>query len=189
MRERSTLSPSKFNSDTDRQVDGKRLTSSFLDRNRNKGYAYTPGGALPPRRRVSAGPSIGVGAGSPPTSPPGTPSTTDLRTPLSPGRRVVSEFKAFGSPSGPSAANMSVFGAPVAKVGPGGGMFGNAGMSPSAGGIRDSRMRGGMGMDEDDDEDDDDDFGGMRGPDLKTDSISLDQVRSASIPESYRKGE
>lgn len=49
------------------------------------------------------------------------------------------------------------------KTGPGGGMFGSAGLTPAMnGGIR--------GQVEDDDDDDDD------GPALKRDAISLDQV-------------
>lgn len=160
-----------------------------MHQNRTTGYDYNSTAAST-RRRVSAGPvgvSTGIGIGS----PPGTPASADLRTPHTPSRRVVSEFKAFGSPAG-SGGSSSVFGAPVLATGPGGGMFGIAAKSSQFGAAR----GGGMGVDDDDDEEEDfgaarnrrgvgggdgdesdeEGEGWKRGPEMKTDTVSLDQV-------------
>jgi hypothetical protein len=151
--------------ETNGQVPGKRLTDKFRKRNQDAGFKYTPGGRLPPRPRP-----IGSDIPLTPDSPhDGTrnmsPERTGTMNPASPPRRVVSDFKAFGaaSPPGGGATPLSVFGAPLLKTGPGGGMFGSAGLTPAInGGMRDGNV-------EDDDEDDDK-------PSWKRDAISLDQA-------------
>ncbi|WVR06663.1 hypothetical protein IAU60_003695 [Kwoniella sp. DSM 27419] len=154
-------------------VPGKRLTEKFRNQNYSAGFNYTPGGRLPPRRTsVATGISIPATPVSPETSS-GTPSAA-----TSPPRKIVSDFKAFGATSPPgSTGGLSVFGAPMLATGPGGGMFGTAGRTPTVnGGMRD---RGG------DDDDDDDDEAGTR---LKTDSISLDQARRIATQAVFRAG-
>jgi hypothetical protein len=131
------------------QVPYKRLTDTFRKQNYQQGYIYTPGGKLPPRRGVPGAPPT-------PTSPEFSAS------PASPPRKVVSDFKAFGSASG----SASVFSAPILATGPGGGMFGSAGKTPAAnGGMR------GRGNDSDEEEDEDDD-----GARFTKSSISIEQV-------------
>ena len=133
----------------DAQVPYKRLTDSFRKQNYAQGYVYTPGGKLPPRRGET---------GAPPT-----PQSPEFKTtPASPPRKVVSNFKAFGS----SSSGGGVFGAPMLATGPGGGMFGSAGKTPAANG----GIRGGSRDDDDDDEDDED-----KARFMKSD-ISLEQV-------------
>lgn len=61
---------------------------------------------------------------------------------------------------------MSVFGAPLLKTGPGGGMFGNMARTPVNGGIRDRE-----------EEDEEDEGEGT----FRKDAISLDQVGRGSV--------
>lgn len=146
----------------DKQIPGKRLTDKFRKKNQDAGYKYTPGGRLPPRPKP-----IGTDAPPTPSSPFGAsspPTYAAAGTPASPPRQIVGDFKAFGGGSGSGSQSLSVFGAPLLKTGPGGGMFGSAGLTPAANG----GMRGGNA---DDDDDDDDDT-----PAFKRDAISLDQV-------------
>ncbi|ORY24573.1 hypothetical protein BCR39DRAFT_546539 [Naematelia encephala] len=155
----------------------KRLTDKFRKNNFAAGFTYTPGGRLPPRKTP-------ISADAPPT--PLTPSTqerslspprTGASPPMSPPRRIVSDFKAFGT-SPDQSSSMSVFKAPMLSTGPGGGMFGSAGRTTSLNsGMRDSRRV----LDDDDDDDDD-------GPALKTDSISLDQARRIATQAVFRAG-
>ncbi|KAK4685395.1 hypothetical protein P7C73_g4754, partial [Tremellales sp. Uapishka_1] len=151
-----------------KDVPGKRLTDTFRRTNAKGPFKYVPGGRLPPRR-VSV-------AGAPPT-----PSSPEASSPpsfaaSSPGRRVVSDFKAFGS--GGSPQKMSVFGAPLLPVGPAGGMFGSFATTPTSNAS--SAMRGGRG-----DEDDDDEEEGTR---LRKDNISLDQARRIATQSVFRAG-
>lgn len=145
-------------------VPGRRLTDKFRKNNYNAGFKYTPGGRLPPRR------TSGGGIAETPSSPPTLATSPGAAT--SPPRRIATEFKAFGAPSG--TGGLSVFGAPMLPTGPGGGMFGSAGRAPSG------AMRGG----EADDDDDDDDSGTK----LKRDAISLDQARRIATQSVFRAG-
>lgn len=148
------------------QVPYKRLTDTFRKQNYASGYVYTPGGKLPPRRPVPGAPPT-------PSSPemPSSPDRSLAASASSPPRKVLGDFKAFGSASpgaGGSPKPMSVFGAPMLATGPGGGMFGTAGKIPAAnGGIRGGRD------DDDDDEDDDDDRARFTRSDISLEQVSL----------------
>ncbi|CAK9784954.1 hypothetical protein CC85DRAFT_243105 [Cutaneotrichosporon oleaginosum] len=148
-------------------VAGRRLTDKFRKNNYNAGFKYTPGGRLPPRRRMSTeAKAEGIAIAKPePSSPPRTGTS-----PASPSRRVVQDFKPFGA----SDTGMSVFGAPMLPTGPGGGMFGAAGRTPM------NAMRG-RGDDDDDDDDDE-------GTQLRRDAISLDQARRIATQSVFRAG-
>ena len=133
-----------------KRVIGSRFTQKYLDNRYNPSYAHT---RLPPR----------PGAASTPISP------------TSPPRRVVSDFKAFGSTDGPKSAS-SVFEAPILKTGPGGGMFGMAGKSPESQRMRTSRGFGG-GMDDDGGDEDEFTTSAQQWA-FSKDAIGLDQVRA-----------
>lgn len=133
-----------------KRVVGTRFTQKYLDNRYNPSYAHT---RLPPRPSAGATPIT-------PTSPP---------------RRVVSDFKAFGSTGGSAT---SVFDAPILKTGPGGGMFGVAGKSPESQRMRISR---GFGNGMDDDSGDEDEAGtSAQQWAFSKDAISLDQVGVAA---------
>lgn len=151
------------------QVPGRRLTDKFRRNNHAHGFKYTPGGKLPPRRTSAATSALA------PSSPE---LSTSATLPSSPPRKIVSDFKAFGaSSSTPGGPGLSVFGAPMLPTGPGGGMFGAAGRTPTLNASM-RAMRGG----EDDDDDDDDDM------QLKREAISLDQARRIATQSVFRAG-
>lgn len=152
-------------------VPGRRLTDKFRKNNYNAGFKYTPGGRLPPRRTSGSTPV--PAPAETPSSPQRFGASPTLAT--SPPRKIATEFKAFGAPSG--SAGLSVFGAPMLPTGPGGGMFGSAGIAPNTSSMR--SMRGG----EDDDDDDDDEDSGTK---LKRDAISLDQARRIATQSVFR---
>ncbi|WWC88306.1 uncharacterized protein L201_003214 [Kwoniella dendrophila CBS 6074] len=153
-------------------VPGKRLTEKFRRQNYSAGFGYVPGGRLPPRKKSIPTPSS-------PEVPP-TPQSLTATSPTSPPRKIISDFKAFGSPDNSNSKTPSVFGAPMLATGPGGGMFGNAGKTPLVNG----GMRGSY-NDDDDDEEDEDDEAGTR---LKRDNISLDQARRIATQAVFRAG-
>lgn len=145
---------------------GRRLTEKFRKENRESGFAYVAGGRLPPRRI-----STPLSSEAPPTPLSPTHPSSPQRNPTSPPRKIIGDFKAFGGGSG----GASVFGAPLLKssLGPGGGMFGVPVVAN--GGMRDNgNSRGGF--DEEDEED---------GSTFKKDNISLDQVSSSLIHDSF----
>lgn len=160
------------------QVPGRRLTEKFRRNNYSAGFAYTPGGRLPPRRTSATSAKAAAsatGAGAP--AAPDAGSTPGLAASASsPPRRIVADFKTFGA-----AASTSVFGAPMLPTGPGGGMFGAAGKTPTGmGGM--GGMRGGA---DDDDDDDDEDESGTQ---LRREAISLDQARRIATQSVFRAG-
>ncbi|KAI9634646.1 uncharacterized protein MKK02DRAFT_37526 [Dioszegia hungarica] len=160
-------------------VAGKRLTESFRKQNRETGFAYTPGGRLPPRRLMSPGTTVPSEAPPTPLSPGNRNPTSPSRgVTSSPGRKIIGDFKAFGGGSasgiGGSPKSLSVFGAPLLKTGPGGGMFGAP--APINGGMR--------GRAEVDDEDEEEEEGGA----FRKDAISLDQARRIATQSIFRAG-
>lgn len=142
-------------------VSGRRLTEKFRRNNVSHGFKYTPGGRLPPRAGRRSGDA------SPEKKETSLPAAA---APTSPSRKIVADFKPFGSAGG------SVFGAPMVPTGPGGGMFGSAGRTP----IANAGMRS---RDADDDEDDEDE-----GTQLKREAISLDQARRIATQSVFRAG-
>ncbi|KAL7420446.1 hypothetical protein Q5752_004396 [Cryptotrichosporon argae] len=150
------------------QVPGRRLTDKFRSSTNTAGFTYTPGGRLPPRK---------TSVPSAPPTPQSPAHTSAASAPVSPPRRIVSDFKPFGAPAGGSAP-LSVFGAPVLKTGPGGGMFGSAGLKPLGG-------MGGIRGEHDEDEDED---GEDEGAQLRRDAISLDQARRIATQSVFRAG-
>jgi len=155
-------------------VPHKRLTDKFRSNNMTNGYTYSPAsGRLPPRRTSG----VPLTPPTPVDTSPGSLAASPTRA--IPGRRVVSDFKAFGSTAGSDSKPLSVFGAPLLSVaGPGGGMFGSAGRTPAINAGFKS-MRGGNDDDDDDEE---------STPGLKTEAISLDQARRIATKSVFRAG-
>lgn len=89
-------------------------------------------------------------------------------TPSSPPRKVVTDFKAFGA-----APTASVFGTAVQST-----PFSLAGGKAAFAGVRSNGRKTAF----DDDDEDEEDGDGRQRVELREDSITLDQVRTSSIP-------
>ncbi|KAG8969187.1 hypothetical protein FRC03_004140 [Tulasnella sp. 419] len=149
-----------------KKVRGPRFTDKYLSvGSRNLRSAWSP--TLPSRTSISS--ATTTAKVTPPTSPtllptsPGSPSS----------RKVVSDFKPFGAPTG----SLSVFGTAVA----GEGRVGAFGPRPSAFGVNAMRTgRFGSSMDDDDDDD------GRQRIELREDSITFDQARRIAMQSAWR---
>ncbi|KZT44610.1 hypothetical protein SISSUDRAFT_1068458 [Sistotremastrum suecicum HHB10207 ss-3] len=142
-----------------KKVKGTRFTEKYLQVRYNlarSSYSYSPyAPAIPPRI---------------PESPPRT-SPLSSSPPVSPSRKVVTDFATFGAP-----ASASVFGTAVASS-----PFSLAGGKAAFGGIRNSGAKSGF-----EEDDDDDTASAPQRIEFRDDAITFDQARRITMQSAWR---